>query len=330
MLSRLSSCLSPRTGLLMLSTALFASFVHAGPAAASLPPEMEGDRLILQIKAAREAKDPLLEVKRMEELAALNVALPDSFYFHYANALVKIKSDLRGKAMYEKYLLLAGKNGKYYGDALQALNRTLETLAKLPHKDCDVCPEMQQLPNTQLAVGKFAVTFDEWEACVAEGGCNGYRPADQGWGRGKRPVIHVSWHDAKAYTAWLSQKTGLSYRLLTETEWELATRAGTTTDYYWGPKPGKNNANCDGCGSEWDNQSTAPVGSFAPNPFGLYDMVGNVWQWMDEAVGPDGDQRALRGGSFYGQASTLKIHSRFTTAPTERSMNYGFRVAKRL
>lgn len=302
----------------------------AAPSSVSLPPEIEADRLILQIKAARDAQNPSLEVQRMEELAALNVPLPDSFHFHFANALVKIKSDLRAKAMYEKYILLAGKNGKYYGDALQALNRTVDTLAKLPHKDCEVCPEMQQLPNSKLAVGKFAVTFDEWDACVAEGGCQGYRPADENWGRGKRPVIHVSWQDAKAYTAWLSHKTGLAYRLLTETEWEVATRAGTTTDYYWGAKVGQNNANCDGCGSEWDNRSTAPVGSFAPNAYGLFDMVGNVWQWMNDPAGPEGEQRALRGGSFYGQASTLKIGSRFTTAPNERSMNYGFRVAKPL
>ena len=79
-----------------------------------------------------------------------------------------------------------------------------------------------------FAVGKFAVTFDEWDACVADHGCNGYKPADEGWGRGERPVINVNWHDAKAYTAWLSRKTGKTYRLLSEAEREYVTRAGTT------------------------------------------------------------------------------------------------------
>ncbi|MDE2075985.1 MAG: SUMF1/EgtB/PvdO family nonheme iron enzyme [Burkholderiales bacterium] len=296
----------------------------------ALPPDMEADRLILQIKAARDAQDHALEVQRMEELVALNVPLPDSFYFHYANALVQVKSDRRAKAMYEKYLLLAGKNGKYYGDALAALNRTLDTLSRLPEKDCDVCPEMLQIPHSKLSVGKFAVTFEEWDACVAGGGCNGYLPSDQGWGRGKRPVINISWQDAKAYTVWLSRKTGVAYRLLTENEWEMSARAGTTTDYYWGAQTGKNNANCDGCGSQWDNQSTAPVGSFAPNPYGLYDMLGNVWQWVEDASGPEGDQRIMCGGSFYGRPSTLKITSGYATAPNERNMNYGFRVAKSL
>ncbi|MDE2593579.1 MAG: SUMF1/EgtB/PvdO family nonheme iron enzyme [Burkholderiales bacterium] len=296
----------------------------------SLPPDMEADRLLLLLKAAREAQDYPLEVQRMEELAALNVALPDSYYFHYGNALAHVHSVRRAKAMYEKYLMVAGKNGKYYGDALAALNHTIEALGKMPEKDCDACPEMQPLPTGKLAVSKYAVTFDEWDACVAEGGCNGYVPADQGWGRGRHPVVNISWQDAKAYATWLSRKTGAQYRLLTDNEWEVAARAGTQTEYYWGPKAGKNNANCDGCGSAWDNRSTAPVGSFAPNAFGLYDMLGNVWQWVEDASGPDHDQRAMRGGSFYGPPSTVQVSSRYTDAPNERAMNYGLRVAKSL
>lgn len=97
---------------------------------------------------------------------------------------------------------------------------------------------------------------------------------DHGWGRGQKPVINISWDDAKAYVAWLSQTTGKTYRLLSESEWEYAARAGTTTAYYWGDKIGINNADCYGCGSQWDGKSTAPVGSFPPNPFGLYDMPG--------------------------------------------------------
>jgi formylglycine-generating enzyme required for sulfatase activity len=128
-------------------------------------------------------------------------------------------------------------------------------------KECENCPEMVVVPSGSFtmgspaseegrgneegpqhsvtlakpfAVGRFAVTFDEWDACVADGGCNGHRPDDKGWGRGRQPVINVSWADAKAYVAWLSRKTGKPYRLLSEAEREYVTRAGTTTPFWWG------------------------------------------------------------------------------------------------
>jgi formylglycine-generating enzyme required for sulfatase activity len=104
---------------------------------------------------------------------------------------------------------------------------------------------------------------------------------------GLEPAIYVSWDDAKAYVAWLSRMTGKTYRLLTGAEWECAARAGTKTAYYWGNEIGKNNANCDGCGSQWDNKQTAPVGSFKSNAFGLYDMAGNVWQWVEDCYHDD-------------------------------------------
>jgi formylglycine-generating enzyme required for sulfatase activity len=95
--------------------------------------------------------------------------------------------------------------------------------------------------------------------------------------------MRVSWEDAKQYVAWIAKLTGKPYRLLTEAEWEYAARAGTTTSYSWGNDIGKGNANCDRCGSQWDNERTAPVGSFKPNGFGLYDMHGNVWEWCEDA-----------------------------------------------
>src|SRR5262249_38251231 len=130
--------------------------------------------------------------------------------------------------------------------------------------------------KTPFAVGKFAVTFDEWDACVAAAACP---KAGEPWGREKMPAVNVTWEDAKQYVRWLSWLTGKEYRLLTEAEWEYAARAGTATRYYWGDEIGKGNANCDGCGSEWDGKQTAPVDSFKPNAFGLHDMAGNVWQW---------------------------------------------------
>src|SRR5262249_23239796 len=140
-------------------------------------------------------------------------------------------------------------------------------------KECDTCPEMIVVPagsfmmgspeseekrssdegpqhrvtfSRQFAVGKFAVTFAEWDACVADGGCKGYKPADQGWVRGKRPVINVGWDDVKAYVAWLSRKTGRTYRLLSDAEREYVTRAGTTTPFWWGSTISTSQANYDG------------------------------------------------------------------------------------
>jgi Sulfatase-modifying factor enzyme 1 len=131
-----------------------------------------------------------------------------------------------------------------------------------------------------FAVGRTEVTFAEWDICVAEGAC--LKASDSGWGRGDRPVINVSWDDAKEYVAWLSRITGKDYRLLSEAEWEYAARAGTTTPYSWGDNIGKGNANCRGCDSQWDGKQTAPVGSFKPNAFGLYDMHGNVIEWVED------------------------------------------------
>ena len=115
--------------------------------------------------------------------------------------------------------------------------------------------------DSPFALGRHEVTFAEWDACVAAGGCS-HTPEDEGWGRDDRPVINVSWEDAQQYVAWLSGVTGATYRLPSEAEWEYAARAGTTTRYFWGDEIGENRANCDGCGSEWDNRQTAPVGSF--------------------------------------------------------------------
>ena len=141
-----------------------------------------------------------------------------------------------------------------------------------------------------FAVGKFAVTFDEWDACVADGGCNGYKPKDEGWGRDKRPVINVNWDDAQAYVAWLSRKTGKTYRLLSEAEREYVTRAGTTTPFWCGPSISTSQANYDGnhtygSGSKGEyRQKTMPVDSFQPNPWGLYQVHGNVWEWTEDCL----------------------------------------------
>jgi len=240
-------------------------------------------------------------------------------------------------------------------------------------KECANCPEMVVVPSGSFtmasppsepghtadegpqhmvtiarpfAVGRFEVTFDEWDACAADGGCNRYKPSDEGLGRGRRPVINVSWDDTKAYVAWLSKKTGKSYRLLSEAEYEYATRAGTQTAYPWGNAIGTNNANCHACGSQWDARQTAPVGSFAANGFGLYDMVGNVREWTEDCYhdsysgaptdgsawieGANCSSRVVRGGSWLLAPAFLRSASRYWFTGDYRLNYLGFRVARTL
>ena len=215
-----------------------------------------------------------------------------------------------------------------------------------PGHSADEGPQHTVTIARPFAVGRFAVTFDEWDACAADGGCNGYKPSDEGWGRGRRPVINVSWDDAKAYVAWLSKKTGKSYRLLSGAEYEYATRAGTQTAYPWGNAIGTNNANCHACGSQWDARQTAPVGSFAANGFGLYDMVGNVEVWMEDCYhdsysgapsdgsawieGADCSRRIVRAGSWFFAPAFLRSAKRYWFT-TDYRLNYlCFRVARTL
>ena len=194
-----------------------------------------------------------------------------------------------------------------------------------------------------FAVSKFDVTFADWDACVSVGGCP--QVGDSGFGRGTRPVINVSWDDAQQYVAWFSKMTGQPYRLLTEAEWEYAARAGSTTAYFWGDEIGKGNANCNGCGSQWDNRQTSPVGSFKPNAFGLYDMAGNVWQWVQDCYHDNYDgaptdgsawtigdcNQPCRSRRFLGQRSTgppLRQPHRGTT--DDRDNDIGFRLGRTL
>ena len=309
-----------------------------------------------------------------------------------------------------------------------------------------------------FAVGVYEVTFEEWDACVSGGGCGGYRPDDAGWGRGRRPVVNVSWEDAKAYVAWLSGKTGEAYRLPSEAEWEYVARSGTDTRYFWwGDEIGLNRANCEACvfsfdnencvdedapmlmhthwegmpthddgwvdekryasweyarmhfsweeaqeyvewlsrktgeayrllkESEWDEVAragtgtghfwwgyesgqdranygaafakleggapfagpcrTTPVGSFPANPFGLYDVHGNVWELVEDrwhgtyhGAPSDGSawesgkcgKRVMRGGSWRNDAPDLRSARRESRSTSSRGDAVGFRVARTL
>ena len=192
-----------------------------------------------------------------------------------------------------------------------------------------------------IAMGKYPVTFEEYDRFVSATGAA--RPDDEGWGRGTRPVINVNQWDARYYAVWLSEQTGKRYRLPSEAEWEYAARAGTTTEYSWGDEVGRNRANCDGCGSEWDNK-TSPVGSFAANAFGLYDMHGNVDEWLQDCshdnyegaptdgsawtTGGDGREAVLRGGDWDSDPEWVRSASRGWGMPSSRGSGSGFRVVQ--
>jgi formylglycine-generating enzyme required for sulfatase activity len=194
-----------------------------------------------------------------------------------------------------------------------------------------------------FAVSKFDVTFMDWDACVSVGGCR--NAGDNGFGRGTRPVIFVSWDDAQEYVAWFSNLTGRPYRLLTEAEWEYAARAGSATAYFWGDEIGKGNANCEGCDGQLDYRKTSPAESFKPNAFGLYDMAGNVYQWVQDCyhdnydgapadgspwtIG-DCDNHVVRGGSWANIPRDVRSASRETFASGGRYYRLGFRLARTL
>ena len=190
-------------------------------------------------------------------------------------------------------------------------------------------------------LSRYEVTFEEYDRFTAATGRN---PAgDSDWGRGRRPVIDVSWEDAVAYVRWLSGQTGEQYRLPSEAEWEYAARAGSVTAYSWGNEIGRNRANCTGCGSQWDTGQTAPVGSFGPNGWGLHDMHGNVWEWVqdcwngsyagapsDGSAWQSGDcsWRVLRGGSWGIYPRRLRSADRDGDSTASRRGGFGFRVAR--
>jgi len=201
-----------------------------------------------------------------------------------------------------------------------------------------------------FAIGKDDVTFEQWDACVAGGGCNAYRPGDEGWGRGSQPVINVSWDDARAYVKWLSDTTGKPYRLPTEAEWEYSARGGTATVYWWGDIASHDHANygadtcCSGLAQGQDRWVTAsPVGSFAPNPFGLFDMNGEVMQlvadcWHASYAGAPADgtswdkedcaMRTARGGAWNSPPAFIRSAGRIWIPGTARTKFIGFRVAR--
>jgi formylglycine-generating enzyme required for sulfatase activity len=187
-----------------------------------------------------------------------------------------------------------------------------------------------------FAVGKFEVTFAEWDACVAVGGCK-HRPGDEGWARGKLPVIKVSWNDiTQEYLPWLSRKTGKTYRLMTEAEWEYAARAGGTEARLDSlPRFSRTGAG--------RLSPTYPVASEPPNRWGLHDMTGNAFEWVSDwyaergyatsalldPQGPEaGHFRVVRGGPWILNVRFARLSARSWFVPTVRFGNIGVRCAR--
>jgi len=266
------------------------------------------------------------------------------------------------------------KESVYELTNVQALTATQERALKPQgtFKECADCPEMIVVPagsfvmgtpasepghkpseeqqhnvaiGKAFAVAKLELTFAAWDACAAHGDCDPHI-SDGGFGRGTQPVINVTWDDAQRYVAWLSNLTGKPYRLMSEAEYEYAARAGATAAYPWGDQVGTNNTVCVGCGSKWDGKQPAPAGSFAANSYGLYDMIGNVWEWVQDCVHDsyngapqDGsawiaagncESRVARGGTWNVVPASVRSGSRLLVTSRSLYFNLGFRVARTL
>jgi formylglycine-generating enzyme required for sulfatase activity len=210
--------------------------------------------------------------------------------------------------------------------------------------DADEQP-VHEVSLDRFAISRYEVTFAEYDRFADATGQK--KPSDDiSAGRGNRPVINISWENAVAYAKWLTEQTGKHYRLPTEAEWEYAARAGTETQYGWGNDIGSNQANCEDCGSQWDKKETAPVGSFAPNAFGVYDMIGNVMEWTcskyeDKYAGAEqqclgendtDSDPVIRGGSYFSSPKQVRVANRFNLKLRNKRFPYdpsvGFRVVR--
>jgi len=180
-------------------------------------------------------------------------------------------------------------------------------------------------------LGETEVTQAQWQAVMGSNPSY-FKGSD-------RPVEQVSWKDVQEFIRKLNNRTGKRFRLPTEAEWEYAARAGTQTSRYWGEGIGSNNANCNGCGSRWDKRQTAPVGSFSPNTFGLFDMLGNVWEWTcsqykkrydgsDQKCAVSARKYSLRGGSWNDAPGFVRSAYRHSFGPGYRFHSLGFRLAR--
>ena len=402
--------------------ALAVATVASTVTAQELPPAIEADRLRLVADQQVLDNDLIGALATLDQIIALlkgnSLDIPADLWFRDAEVALAARLPDRARESASRYLKSAGRNGEHYQAALELLVQAETRLAEverlrpgLVFRDCRMCPLLVVVPDgrfvmgspesegrrwpdegpqhwvwigSPFAVGVYEVTFSEWDECVAVGGCNRWVPGDEGWGRGSRPVINVSWEDAQAYVEWLSRQTGEQYRLLSEAEWEWVARAGTSTSRFWwssvldaemvgiptrrvgpliGPdldlsvdqcryangrdetvarsrrlSLGQPHAKCsDG------HANTAPAGSFEANPWGLFDVLGNVWEWTEDCwndsyngapafgnawLAGDCSKRVLRGGSMVEGPDDLRVAFRHGSSATRRDYRFGFRVAR--
>lgn len=382
-----------RREVLGLELALLTGLVGPAVAAQELPPAIEADRLLLQAERQMQDEDFGAALATLNRIIGLQIQhdleLPAPFWFSHAQVAIEAGRAEESRASATRYLQVAGREGEHYVGALELLNEADRQLDLGIFRDCAACPLMVELPpgsfmmgspesergrgssegprrrvtiRSQLAVGVYEITFAEWDACVAGGVCQD--GGDEGYGRGTRPVINVSWNNAQEYVRWLSQQAGQRYRLLTEAEWEYVARAGTESARHWGETA---SAQCryangsdvsrvqavsadireylvDGAVNCDDgSNATAPVGSFEPNAFGLYDLLGNVSEWTEDcwnesyAGAPadgsawrsgDCSLRVFRGGSWIGHLDDLRSANRRAGRVGAAGSTIGFRVAR--
>lgn len=233
---------------------------------------------------------------------------------------------------------LAGGNQGPLMIAIQGGTFTMGKLKALPSDDEGPA---HRVDLAGFLIGATEVTYDDYDLFVRATG--GRFPSDFGWGRGRRPVVDVSWEEARAYAEWLSRETGRRYRLPSEAEWEYAAAAGARTPFWWGFRLEQGRAVCFDCATMWDNRSTAPAGTFDPNPLGLYDTAGNAMEWVEDCyhpsyvgspangrawVDPGCGFRVARGGAFSKPSSSMRSTARQGFDPNTRLNMLGFRVAR--
>ncbi|MGE0371855.1 MAG: SUMF1/EgtB/PvdO family nonheme iron enzyme [Gammaproteobacteria bacterium] len=200
---------------------------------------------------------------------------------------------------------------------------------------CDPDEKPRKVTVAPFKIALTEVTFALWDACAEDDGCDGYQPPDEGWGRGERPVIIVSYSNIESFLTWINRKTGKRYRLPTEEEWEYAARGGAQTRYWWGNSASHEHANygadecCEGFAMGRDRWvKTSPVGQFPANNFGLHDMLGNVWEWTSSCYQKNCKERVIRGGSWDITPAQLRVSYRFGLTPHERGDGVGFRLVE--
>ncbi len=205
-----------------------------------------------------------------------------------------------------------------------------------------------EVPRHEVTISSFMVsvyevTFADYDRFAKA--TKRKKPKDHGWDRKTHPVVNVSWDDSQAYTRWLSQQTGIRYRLLSEAEWEYMARAGTTTSYWWGSKSGVGNAHCFDCKTDFSTSKAARIGTYQPNLFGIYDTAGNVFEWVHDCYhrnykdapndgtvweGGNCDVRVVRGGAYASPANSMRAEHREKFKSGRGQYNVGIRVARDL